>query len=206
MLPTGRETMTTAGTLLVTGFTVFLAGAAGWRLEYEAPIAERLPHLHQDRRRLRWIHRTMIVALVLTPGGLGAAAGVADHPAAWAAAIAYSLGAVLWMVNLMFRLTVQEWVAEQVAGGSEIPKLFVPLLNWVGLGYTVHMFVAYLSAVPLAWALTERALIPDWLGWSGAAWGVLFSAGLAYERFRFFFSPPIWAHMFTLCVGIALLV
>lgn len=195
----------TAGILLVAGFAVFMAGAAGWRPEYEAPLAERLPHLHQDRRRLRWMHRTMIVALVLTSGGLGAVAGVADHPAAWAAAIAYAVGAALWIVNLMFRLTVQDWVAEQVAGGSEIPIMFVPLLNWVSLGYMVHMFVAYLSAVPLAWALTERALIPGWLGWVGAGWGVLFSAGLAYERFRFVFSPPIWAHVFTLGVGIALL-
>jgi uncharacterized membrane protein YtjA (UPF0391 family) len=198
--------MTTAGLLLVAGFAVFMAGAAGWKLEYEAPLAERLPQLHEDRRRLRWIHRTMIVALVLTPAGLGAVAAVADHPAAWAAAIAYTVGAVLWIVNLMFRLTVQEWVAEQVDGGSAIPGVFVPLLDWVGLGYTVHMFVAYLSAVPLAWALTERGLIPDWLGWAGAAWGVLFTAGLVYERFRFVFSPPIWAHFFTLGVGIALLV
>ena len=35
--------MTTAGIFLVAGFAVFLAGAAGWKLEYEAPLAERLP-------------------------------------------------------------------------------------------------------------------------------------------------------------------
>ena len=198
--------MTTAGILLVAGFAVFLAGAAGWKLEYEAPLAERLPQLHQDRRRLRWIHRTMIVALVLTPAGLGAVAGLADHAGAWAAALAYTIGAVLWIANLMFRLTVQEQVAGQVEGGSAMPDFFAPLLDWVGMGYTVHMFVSYLSAVPLAWALTARGLIPDWLGWAGAVWGMLFTLGFIYERFRFVFSPPIWAHLYTLAVGIALLV
>lgn len=198
--------MTTAGGLLVAGFVVFLAGAAGWKLEYEAPLAERLPHLHADRRRLRWIHRTMIVALVITPAGLGAVGSVADHPAVWAAAVAYAVGGVLWVFNLMFRLTVQEWVAERVDGGEALPEMFAPLLNLAGLGYTVHMYVAYLCAVPLAWGLTERGLIPDWLGWTGAAWGVLFAAGFTFGRFRFVFSPPIWAHLYTLGVGIALLV
>ena len=104
------------------------------------------------------------------------------------------------------RETVQEQIAGQVEGGSAMPDFFAPLLDWVGLGHTVHMFVSYLSAVPLAWALTARGLIPDWLGWAGAVWGVLFAFGFMYERFRFVFSPPIWAHLYTLAVGIALLV
>lgn len=58
----------------------------------------------------------------------------------------------------------------------------------------------------MAWALAARGLIPDWLGWPGAVWGVLFALGFRYERFRFVFSPPIWAHLYTLAVGIALLV
>jgi hypothetical protein len=192
--------------LLIIGFVVFLAGAAGWKLEYEKPLTERLPYLHEDRRRLRWIHRTMIGALVVTPAGLGAVGAVADHAAVWAAAVAYTVGGVLWIIDLMFRLTVQEWVAGRVNSGDSLPDLFSPMLDWVGLGYTVHMYTAYLSAVPLAWGLTERGLIPDWLGWTGAAWGVLFAVGLSFGRFRFVFSPPIWAHLYTLGVGIAFLV
>lgn len=197
--------MTTAATLLIAGFVVFMAGAAGWKLGYEAPLPERMHLLHQDRRRLRWIHSTMAVAMLLTPAGLVATAAVSTHPAAWAAALAYAIGAVPWLLNLTFRLTVQEWVAANVSRGSSVPDWYVASEAWMALGHRVHMLVSYGSAVPLAWALATTELIPPWLGWAGALWGVMWTLGYVNPRSRFAFEPPFWAHVFALAVGIALL-
>jgi len=70
----GRLMVTTAGVLLIAGFGVFMVGASAWRLEYQAPLPERLPVLHSDLWRLRWIHSTMVAAMILTPAGLAALA------------------------------------------------------------------------------------------------------------------------------------
>jgi hypothetical protein len=204
-VPLGRVEMTTAGSLLVAGFVVFMAGAAAWKTGYQAPVLERMPLLHADRLRLRWIHSTMLVAMVLTPAGLAAATGVADHPAAWAAAMAYGVAAVPWMLQLTFRLTVQERVAESVAGGAPVPEWYLGVESWAGLGHRVHMVVSYAAAVPLAWGMFKAGLIPSWLAWAGAAWGAAWLVGFAIPRIRFAFEPPFWAHLFTFAVGIALL-
>lgn len=182
-----------------------MVGAAGWRLEYQAPLPERMHTLHTDRDRLRWIHSLMIAAMMLTPAGLAAVAGAADQAGVWIAAAAYGLGSVPWLLNLTFRLTVQERAAERTAAGEEVPDWYPALEAWAGLGHRVHMLASYASAVPLAWGLAEVGLIPDWLAWSGAIWGIAWSAGYAIRRTRFAFEPPFWAHVFTLAVGIALL-
>lgn len=197
--------MTTAALLLIAGFTVFMAGAGAWKLEYQAPLPERMPLLHQDRTRLRWIHSTMLAAMVLTPAGLAAAAAVSGHPAAWAAAIAYGVGAVPWVLQLSFRLTVQERVAAAVADGAPVPDWYAAVESWTGLGHRFHMLVSYVSAVALAWGMAEAELIPNWLGWAGAIWGVVWAAGYTIRQIRFVFEPPFWAHVFTFAVGIALL-
>jgi hypothetical protein len=197
--------MTTTAVLLIAGFVVFMAGASAWKIGYQAPLRERLPLLHADRARLRWIHSSMLVAMVLTSAGVVATAALSGHPAAWAAATAYVMGAVLWMLELMFRLTVQERVAADVAAGGSIPEWYVAVEKWSALGHRVHMLVSYGSAVPLAWGLVEANLIPGWLGWTGAMWGAVWMAGYAIPRIRFALEPPFWAHVFTFAVGIALL-
>lgn len=197
--------MTTAGLLLIAGFAVFMAGAAAWRLPYQGPTGERMPHLHADRVRLRWIHTAMLAAMVLTPAGLAATAFVAAHPAVWAGAAAYAVGAMPWVLHLSFRLTVQERVAAVYAAGGGIPDWYEPVEAWVGLGHRFHMAVSYGSAILLAWGLSEAQVISGWLAWGGAAWGALWLAGLAVPRTRFAFEPPFWAHLFTFAVGITLL-
>jgi hypothetical protein len=197
--------MTTAGLILVVGFGVFMAGASVWKVGYQAPIEERMPLLHADRTRLRWIHWSMLVAMLLTPSGLFAAAAASGHPGAWAAAAVYAVGVVPWVLNLTFRLTVQERTAAAVAGGDPLPGWYEPIEQWAGLGHRFHMLASYGSAVLLAWGLAESRVISDWLAWAGAAWGVVWLCGLLVPRTRFAFEPPFWAHTFTLAVGIALI-
>jgi hypothetical protein len=197
--------VTAAGWLLIAGFVVFMAGASAWRLEFQLPVPERFPHVIAHRTRLRWIHSTMLAAMVLTPAGLAAAASVSGEPVAWAGAAAYGIGALPWIGHLAFRLTVPDRVAEGVAGGSAVPDWYEPLEAWVGLGHRFHMIVSYATALPLAWALQNAGLIPGWLGWAGGVWGLVWLIGLAVPRTRFAFEPPFWAHVFTFAVGIALL-
>lgn len=198
--------MTLVGWLLVAGFVFFMVGAGGWRVEYEQPMEEALPVMHADRRRLRWIHRWMLPALFLTVAGLGGLARLADDPGAAAAAAAYSVGAVLWVGTLLFRLSVGEWAAEQTVLTGAVPELYPPLTRWAGYGHFAHMASAYLTAIPLGWSAAAAALIPEWLAWAGSVWGVGLLALFLLPRTRFVAAPPFWAHTFTFAVGVALLV
>jgi hypothetical protein len=193
-----------AGWLLIAGFAIFMAGAVGWRLEFQAPLPERFVHLAAHRGRIRWIHRTMTVAMVVTPAGLFATASVAQEPLVWAAAAAYAIGALPWIGHLVFRLTVSERVAADVASGASVPDWFAPLEAWMGVGHRIHMLVAYASAVALAWGLHGTDLVPDWLAWAGGVWGALWFAASFVPRIRFAFDPPFWAHLFTFAIGVAL--
>lgn len=198
--------MTLVGWLLVTGFVAFMVGAGGWRLQYEQPPEQSLPVMHADRGRLRWIHWWMIPAVVLTASGLGGLALVADDAGVGVAAAGYGLGAVLWIAELAFRLTVGEWAAEHTSATGEVPELYLPLAQWAGLGHAIHMATAYLTAVPLAWGAWNAGLIAGWLAWAGTIWAVVLAALFLVPRIRFIAAPPFWAHVFTFAVGLSILI
>lgn len=194
------------GLVLVAGFAAFMVGAVAWRLEYEQSLDEALPIMHADVRRLRWIHWWMISGVFLTVSGLGGLAWSVSDAGTAVATAGYSLGAVLWVAALLFRLSVGEWAAEQTAATGTVPAIFPPMARWMSLCHGTHMMSAYLAAVPLGWSLAQAGLIPDWLGWAGSLWGAVLGVTMMVPRLRFAAQPPFWAHVFTFAVGIALLI
>lgn len=194
------------GSLLVAGFAAFMTGALAWRLEYEQPLDEALPIMHADAQRLRWIHWWMVSGVVLTVSGLGGLAWSVSDAGTAIAAAAYSLGAVLWVLALLFRLSVGEWAAEQTVATGTVPAIYPPMARLMGLCHGTHMVTAYLSAVPLGSSLARAGLIPGWLGWAGALWGASLGVTMLVPRLRFAAQPPFWAHFFTFAIGLTLLI
>lgn len=197
--------MTVIGWILIAGFAAFMIGAVGWRIEYEQPPETSLPIMLADRSRLRWIHRWMIPAVATTAAGLGALAVSADEPWVSVAAFAYGIGAVVWVLSLTFRLTFGEWAAERTATTGSVPDTYPALARWMGLGHGIHMMAAYVTAIPLAWALAERGFIPDWLGVAGAVWGLVLGTLFLLPRTRFVAAPPFLAHVLTFAIGLSLI-
>jgi hypothetical protein len=197
--------MTGVAWLLIGGFVAFMIGAVRWRVEYEGSPPEALPIAAADRARLRWIHRWMLVAMVATSSGIAGLAWRTVEPGAAVATAIYGLGAGLWMLALLFRLTVGEWAAEQTVATGIVPEVYPPFARLFGLAHGVHMLTAYASAVPLAWSAYGTGLISAPLAWAGSTWAVLMTILFLIPRTRFVASPPFWAHTWTLAVGIALL-
>lgn len=197
--------MTGVAWLLIGGFVAFMIGAVRWRVEYEGPLDEALPIAFADRGRLRWIHRWMLVAMVATSSGIAGIAWRTVDAGAAVAAASYGLGAGLWMLALLFRLTVGEWAAERAVSTGVVPDLYPPLARMFGLAHGVHMLTAFMSAVPLAWSVYGTGLIAAGLAWAVSVWAAVMTALFLVPRTRFVASPPFWAHTWTLAVGIALL-
>jgi hypothetical protein len=197
--------MTGVAWLLIGGFVAFMIGAVRWRVEYEGAAHEALPIAAADRKRLRWIHRWMLVAMVATSSGIGGLAWRTVDAGAAVATAAYGLGAALFMLALLFRLTVGEWAAERTVATGVVPDVYEPFARLFGLAHGVHMLTAYVSAAPLAWSAYATGLIPAPLAWAGSVWAALMTTLYLIPRTRFMASPPFWAHTWTLVVGIAIL-
>jgi hypothetical protein len=197
------------GLVLVAGLALFLVGAGGWRLEYERPLPESLRVIHDDRGRRAWIHVWMVIGMLTTPAGLAAWVTVAGTPTARAllaiAAVVYLLGAGCWVVSLVFRLAVVPWAAEHTVEAGQPPEGFAALDLWSGMLYRVHMGSAYAAFSVIGAAVLVDGALPPWLGWLGAAWGVLFLVGFVATRFAGLFNPPAWAHLYTAVIGVLLL-
>lgn len=197
------------GGVLVTGFVVFMTGAVAWRPEYDRPLAESLPVIHTDRRRRRWIHVWMLLAMLITPAGV---AGLAVLPGTEAfvlitimAAVVYGIGSVCWVVSLAFRLTVMPWAAEQAERTDEPPDGFAALDEWATSLFTIHMAASYAAFAALGVAVLVSDTFPLWLGWVGVGWGVAFLSGFVATGSTGPFSPPFWAHSYPLMIGVVLL-
>ncbi|NIR40777.1 MAG: hypothetical protein GWN07_33425, partial [Actinobacteria bacterium] len=54
--------------------------------------------------------------------------------------------------------------------------------------------------------LWVAGLVPGWLAWAGAVWGVALFLLFLVPRSRFVAAPPFWAHAFTFAAGLALLI
>ena len=198
--------MVLVGWLLIAGFVVFLTGAAGWRLEYQKPREESLPAMHEERGRVRWVHWWMISGLIITVSGLGGFAGASSEASISVAAFGFSIGAAPWLFALLFRISVGEWAGASTVETGSVPSVFPPLSRWAEVGHGVHMVTAYLASVPLGIGASTAGLIPDWLGWVGSVWGFVFAVLFLIPATRVVAAPPIQAHIFTLAVGVALLV
>jgi len=197
------------GGVLVAGLAIFLVGAAGWRLDYQAPLAESLPVIHRDRKRWAWIHTWMITALVVTPAGLAGLAVALQGPAATVLAAmstaVYLIGAFCLIASLAFRLTVVPWAAERTVTDGHVPQGFAAHDSWAGALYIIHMLTAYVASAVLGIAVLASDALPTWLGWTGVAWGLTFATGFVATRFAGPFNPPFLAHLYTGTVGVVLL-
>jgi hypothetical protein len=198
------------GITLVAGAVVFLVGAGGWRLVFDAGPAAALPRIHAEPRRWRWIHGWMIPAMFLTSAGLLAVPRVIGNGVAVVlatmAGIAYALGAVCWIVSLLFRLTVVPWAAGRTVADGAPPDGFLALDRWSASLYEAHMLSAYAASAVLGAAVLAGGELAPWLGWLGIGWGLTFLGGLLAAKGESPFNPPFWAHTYTAAVGVALLV
>ncbi len=203
------DATTVVGTTLVAGMVIFLVGAGGWRMAYEQDMPDALRVIADDGRRRSWIHLWMLPAMAVTSGGVAALAVVVDDAAARAwvvvAAVVYGLGAVCWMVSLVFRLSVVPWAAERTVADGVVPEVFPPLDTWASWLYGTHMVSAYAAFGLLGIAMLTSGLVAPWAGWVGVVGGPLYAAGIIATRFAGPFNPPFWAHVYTGLLGVLLL-
>ncbi len=104
------------GLLLTAGLVTFLVGAGPWKPKaYQAPLPEALPVMAADHRRMRWIYSWMVLGVVTSTTGFAALRDLLVRAGAGVLATValclFAIGGMLWVVSLLFFLTVGEHAA-----------------------------------------------------------------------------------------------
>ena len=195
--------------LLIGGFVVFSVGAALWRQDYQRPLPVALPAIARSLRRWKWIHYWMIGGVLTTIAGIAGltqlAVAAGDLVYATAGLVLFSVGGTLWLAGVAWRLTVLVSAARETENGGTVPTSAQPWSEWFGMLHNVHLIAAYLSWVALGSAVLATGMVGAWAGWLGIGLGGFGAAGYIVLNGGPF-AMPLLAHVYTLVLGITLLV
>ena len=198
-----------AGILLIAGWIIFWTGASAW---FTPPY--RQPQLHEfleiidtNRTAWYWINGCLLVGVTLTVLGFGAFTsslrGAGDRLLSELGLVAYVFGALLWIISLAFRLTVEVWAAQETGQSGVIPVGFEAWRQWAVLLFGIYMVLGYFSVAAYGGALQGTGLLARWLAWTAVVFGLAGALGVLV-RFRFF-ERPLMIHLVPGVIGIFLL-
>src|SRR5262245_19940298 len=197
------------GWLLVSGFAVFMVGALLWKLDFQDPVlVSTLRSVGNAPGRWLWIHSWIAAGVVLSVAGLAAWTELQRRVGAPVLASVgttiFLIGAVLWLIAIALRVSIQVWAASEVVAGRELPPVYPAIHRLMGLLYAAHMLLSYVSVVVLGWNVLNSNVLSARAGWSGIIGGGAAAIGFVALRGGPF-APPFLAHIYTCALGVLLI-
>ncbi len=198
-----------AGILLIAGWVIFWGGAASWFTgPYRQPaLHEFLEIIDTNRTAWFWINGCFLVGVTLTVLGFGAFTsslrGAGDRLLSELGLLAYVFGALLWIISLAFRLTLEVWAAQESGQSGVIPVGFEAWRQWAHLLFAIHMILGYLSVAAYGGALLGTGLLARWLAWTAIVFGLAGVLGFVVQLR--FFERPLMIPLVPGVIGVFLL-
>ncbi len=198
-----------AGILLIAGWVIFWGGAALWFTGpyRQPPLDEYLELIASHRTAWYWINGSFLVSVTLTVLGFGAFTsvlrGAGDRLLSELGLLAYVFGAVLWIISLAFRLTLEVWAAQETSQSGVIPVGFEAWRQWAIVLFAIHMILAYLSVAAYGGALLGTGLLAQWLAWTAIVFGLAGVLGFLFQLR--FFERPLMIPLVPGVIGVFLL-
>jgi hypothetical protein len=115
--------------------------------------------------------------------------------------IAFAFGAVLWVINLAFRLSIDPWAAQVTAKTEVLPDFYIPLTRWIHALFLIYTVLAFSAMVAYGGAILSTHVLPQWVGWTIIVYSL---AGLGLLGFTDD-APPFLHYLVPLLMGILLL-
>lgn len=198
-----------AAWLLLAGGVTFWAGAftPPYKQWMTSDIAEYLGVIGQHRVNWYFINGSFVLGVLTTVFGVHVLNAWIQHQQASLAAsigwLSFTFGAVFWIINLGFRLTVTVWAAADFQESGSVVPIFQSLHQWTGALFAVYMVLAYFGTGWLGVAVRETNAVPVWLSRGMIVFG--FAGSLLYlVRFPLF-DPPLMVHLPFIVLGIFML-
>lgn len=201
------------GIALIVGCLVF--GGGGWlywpikdekgAFIFGLPPREWLRLVFAHPRLWRWATILFISGVVVTVLGLAMFTRLlqdaGDRTFSQLGLIAFAFGAVLWVIHLAFRLSIDPWAAQETAKTAMMPDFYVPLTRWTGILFVIYTVLAFSALAAYGGAVLSTGVLPHWVGWISIVYGLagLGLLGLTGD------SLPVLHHLMPLLMGILLL-
>src|SRR5438876_897050 len=137
----------TCGWLLCAGLVVFMVGAVLWRPSwFQAPLlSDQLKSVATHPKLWTWIHVWLAAGVLVTTAALALWVEVqrqaGERLVTPLAFTLYLIGALLWLIAMALRLSVQQWAASQALQGT-VPDVYPSIHRLGGLLYGVHMVLS----------------------------------------------------------------
>ena len=169
------------------------------------PPREWLRLVFAHPRLWRWATILFISGVVVTVLGLAMFTRLlqdaGDRTFSQLGLIAFAFGAVLWVIHLAFRLSIDPWAAQETAKTAVMPDFYVPLTRWTGILFVIYTVLAFSALAAYGGAVLSTGVLPHWVGWISIVYGL---AGLGLLGVTGD-SYPFLHHLMPLLIGILLL-
>ncbi len=199
------------GLTLLLGALLFLAGAfmpvtdSKGTTIYALPPREHLLVVFAHSMLWQWASILFISGTIMTILGLALLAAqlrdAGDRAFSQLGLIAFALGAVLWFIDVAFRLSVDLWAAQEIARTAAIPDYYVPLTRWTHTLFNIHTTLSFAALLAYGGALLTTRVLPRWVGWLTIVYALAGSGLLAYTHD----FVPLFHYLLTIVIGILLL-
>ncbi len=203
--------LTWTAILLLAGGILFWIGAfiPPWKQWMTSDLKEYLTIINKNRINWYFIHVPMIFGVLLTLFALQIFAGAGSFSSSGKifssiSASAFSLGAILLIINFAFRFTVTMWAANRLAETGTLETWFRTWMDWSNVLFMVYMILAYLSIGFWGLALKDIPIMPSWSIWFCVIFG--FVGAVGYLVRLPFFAPPLIIHLPFIVLSITLLI
>ncbi len=202
-----------AGALLILGSVIVLSSAALYMFvrDESTPIIFGQP----PRVWLRlvgkhpslwfWATLSLIAGPIVTLMGFGLLSallhGAGDPGYAQLGLLALAFGAVLWVINLAARLSIDPWAAKLLAETGAIPESYTAISLWTGVLFAIYTVLTFAALALYGGAILATPSLPHWVGWASILYGL---AGLVYFAVMRD-APPFLHYLMPVLLGVLLL-
>jgi hypothetical protein len=170
------------------------------------PPREWLRLVFAHPRLWRWATILFIIGVVVTVFGLAMLTSLlqdaGDSAFSLLSLVAFAFGAVLWVICLAFRLSIDPWAAQETAKTDVLPEFYVPLTRWTGVLFVLYTVLAFSGLAAYGGAVLTTPVLPHWVGWTAIVYALAGLALLGVTKD----APPLLHHVLPLVMGVLLLV
>ena len=200
-----------AGITLILGALLFFGGASlpvtdpKGTFIYSLPPQGWLLVVFAHPVLWQWANILLISGTIVTILGLAMLArqfqNTGDRTFSHLGMMVFVVGAVLWVIQVAFRLSVDFWAAQEMVRTAVIPDYYVPLAHWTGMLFVIYTILTFSGLAAYGGAILSTRVLPRWVGWLAIGYGI---AGVSIYSFTHGFPP--FAHFILSClIGILLL-
>ena len=198
-----------AGILLLLGGLIFWTGAftPPYKWWMTNDYKEYLSLIYRNKPAWYFIHASFVIGIIVTIIGIQVISAALQST--WQkvltqiASTFFTLGSVLWILNIAFRCSVTIWAANQLSENNLLEPSFKTWMDWTNLLFAIYMILAYFSIGCLGYSLKKTAVLPAWTTWMCVIYG--FGGSFLYLCHVPVFEPPLMVHTPLIICGIIIL-